>query len=147
VVFIPNRFSSSEQLLPCPTANQVVHSRRLSVCATIASTRGPSNPQKARASCFAGFPNAIHVSRNTPGFRSLAAPVTVPRPPVREADVSLCFIDIISVLAEEHPLMLQTPCWRAHRGPEIEGLRRLFPHDGNARKLNLKVELKSQSDP
>jgi hypothetical protein len=72
-------------LLPCPTANQLVHSRRLSVCATIASTRDPSNPQKARAFSFAGFPNPIHVSRNTPGFRSLAAPVTVPSPPVRES--------------------------------------------------------------
>jgi hypothetical protein len=48
----------------------VTHIRRLSVCATIASTRGLSNPQKARASFFAGFPNPIHIFRNIPGFRS-----------------------------------------------------------------------------
>jgi hypothetical protein len=137
-------------LLPCPTANGVVHSRRLAVCATIASTRGPSHPQKARASCFAGFPNPIHVSRNTPGFRCLAAPVTVPSPPVRESNVRICF-RYLSVYSGKSTLARhsQTPRWRAHRGPEIEGLRGLFAHHEMPRssKLDLRVELKSQSDP
>jgi hypothetical protein len=129
----------------------VVHSRRLAVCATIASTRGPSHPQKARASCFAGFPNPIHVSRNTPGFRCLAAPVTVPSPPVRESNVCFCFIGIYQYTQGRapSPATLKLPAGAPTVVLKSKGLADYSRSMEMPRssKLNLRVELKSQSDP
>ena len=56
--------------MPCPTPNQVTHTLRFLVCATIANTRGQSTLCKARDSCFAGCRNSIRASQNTPGFQS-----------------------------------------------------------------------------
>jgi hypothetical protein len=120
-------------LLPCPTANRVVHRRRLSVCATIASTRGPSNPQKARASCFADFPNPIHVSRNTPGFQCLAAPVTIPSPTVRE--VKCLYLIVIVKYTQKgapSPATRKLPAGAPIVVLKSKGFADYSPHHGNA---------------